>query len=97
MSRSKRIKAVFLTNKHTLKSEIMGGVQICSQEFRDIISAHPDIELVDYYVPFTKKLIHRARIKLGFENYSMYDIAKDKDQLISFLESEKIEILFINM
>lgn len=90
-------KAVFLTNKSSLYSAVTGGVQLCSQEFLDILNAVDSIELKHYYVSFTKNLVQRILIKIGFENYSMYDVEKDKKSFIEFLRVNKIEIVFINM
>ena len=90
-------KALFLTHKQLLYSEITGGVQLCSQEFHNAISACDDLQLEDYYVPFTKNIFQRVQMKLGFENYSMYDVAKDSPALLQHIESENINIVFINM
>jgi glycosyltransferase involved in cell wall biosynthesis len=90
-------KALFLTNKKLLYSEITGGVQLCSQEFHYILENLDDVELTDYYVPFTKAIKQRLQIRLGFENYSMYNVAKDKTALLNYIESSKISIVFINM
>lgn len=90
-------KAIFLTNKHLLYSEVTGGVQLCSQEFHEMISACDDLSLEDYYVPFTKNLFQRIQIKVGFENYSMYDVSKDAPALVAYISAEKIDIVFINM
>ena len=90
-------KALFLTHRQLLYSEITGGVQLCSQEFHNAISACNDLQLEDYYVPFTKNIFQRIQIKLGFENYSMYDVAKDSPALLKYIESENISIVFINM
>lgn len=90
-------KALFLTHKELLRSEITGGVQLCSQEFHNAISACDDLQLQDYYVPFTKNILQRVQMKLGFENYSMYDVAKDSPALLKYIEAENIAIVFINM
>ena len=90
-------KAVFLTNKSSLYSAVTGGVQLCSQEFLEILNKVDSIELKHYYVSFTKHIIQRILIKIGFENYSMYDVEKDKKSFIEFLRVNKIEIVFINM
>jgi glycosyltransferase involved in cell wall biosynthesis len=89
--------AIFLTHKDLLHAEIDGGVQLCSQEFHNAISACDDLHLKNYFVPFTKNIFQRIQIKLGFENYSMYDVAKDAAALLKFIESENITIVFINM
>ncbi len=96
MSRNK-IKAIFLTNKSSLHSEVTGGVQICSQEFYDVLDSSNRIELRPFYVNFTKRIKDRLAIKVGFENYSMYDVGAHEKQLLEFIEKESIEVVFINM
>ena len=90
-------KAIFLTNKSSLYSKITGGVQLCTQEFVEILEGVEKIELQHYYVSFTRNLWQRIQIKIGFENYSMYDVERDKKSFIEFLRVNKIEIVFINM
>lgn len=90
-------KAIFLTHRDLLKSEITGGVQLCSQEFHQIIQGIPDIALEDYYVPYTRKLSQRLMIKLGLENYSMYDTKKDAPALLEYIRRNDISLVFINM
>jgi glycosyltransferase involved in cell wall biosynthesis len=90
-------KAIFLTHQQALRSEITGGVQLCSQEFRHIIENIAEIELTDYYVPYTKKFSDRIMIKLGLENYSMYDVEKDAPALIEYIRINQINLLFLNM
>ena len=90
-------KAIFLTNKSSLYSKITGGVQLCTQEFVEILEGVEKIELQHYYVSFTRNLWQRIQIKIGFENYSMYDVERDKKSFIKFLRVNKIEIVFINM
>jgi len=89
--------AIFLTHKELLHSEVTGGVQLCSQEFHNAISACDDLELRNYFVPFTKNIPQRIQMKLGFEIYSMYDVAKDAPALLKYIETENISIVFINM
>ena len=90
-------KAIFLTNKSSVYSAVTGGVQLCSQEFLEILKAVENISLEHYYVSFTKNIMQRFMMKIGFENYSMFDVAKDKLALISFIRNNKIEVVFINM
>lgn len=90
-------KAIFLTHPQALKSGITGGVQLCSQEFRHIIENIDDLTLTDYYVPYTRNFFQRVRIKLGLENYSIYDVKKDAPALIRYLRENDIGIIFINM
>jgi glycosyltransferase involved in cell wall biosynthesis len=90
-------KAIFLTHKNALKSEVTGGVQLCSQEFRYIIEHIEGVELLDYYVPYSKNIMQRVQMKMGMENYSMYDVKKDTPALLAYIGNEDIEIVFINM
>lgn len=91
------MKALFLTHPDQLRSTIDGGVQLCSQEFHTVIENIPDIQLQDYHVPFTRDVSQRAFMKLGMENYSMYDVAKDAPSLIQHIRANGIQALFINM
>ena len=90
-------KAIFLTNKSSLYSTVNGGVQLCSQEFLEILNAADNISLEQYYVTFTKKIRQRILIKIGFENYSMYDVEKDKGALLSYIQNNRVGLVFINM
>ncbi len=89
--------ALFLTHRTALHSGITGGVQLCSQEFRHIIENISDIALTDYYVPYTKKISQRVSIRLGIENYSMYDVKKDAPDLLKHIRDNQVGIVFINM
>ena len=90
-------KALFLTNKSSLFSEITGGVQLCSQEFLEILNNVEGVEVENYYVNFTSNYIQRSLMKFGFENYSMYDVQKDEHDLIRYIQENRISIVFINM
>jgi len=92
-----KIKSIFLTNKASVYSEITGGVQLCSQEFLEILNAVDSISFEHYYVTFTKNIRQRILIKTGFENYSMYDVEKDNDALLSYIKNNQVKIVFINM
>ncbi|WP_188934038.1 glycosyltransferase [Puia dinghuensis] len=80
-----------------LRSEVTGGVQLCSQEFHHIIEQIPDINLSDYFVPYTRKISQRLLIKMGMENYSMYDVKKDAPALLEHIQKNGIDIVFMNM
>lgn len=90
-------KAIFITNKSSLYSDVTGGVQLCSQEFLEILNNVETISIENYYVQFTKNFFQRVYIKLGLENYSMYDVKKDEDDLVKYIREHKIEVVFINM
>jgi glycosyltransferase involved in cell wall biosynthesis len=92
-----KAKAIFLTHPQALKSEVTGGVQLCSQEFHYIIEHIDDIELQDYNVGYTRSIADRVQIRMGMENYSSFNIKKDIPELLSFIEKEHISLVFINM
>ena len=91
------IKAIFLTHQNTLRSAITGGVQLCSQEFYEIISNVTELQLEEYHVPYTKNFFHRLQIKMGMENYSVYDVKRDAPALLQYISEHNIEVVFINM
>lgn len=91
------VNALFLTHKNSLISEITGGVQLCSQEFYYIINSIPEIKLSEYHVSYTKNIMQRVRMKIGQENYSMYNINKDAPALLNHITKNKIRVVFINM
>jgi glycosyltransferase involved in cell wall biosynthesis len=95
--RDSKRKAIFLTHKSYLYSDITGGVQLCSQEFHALINSIGDIALQDFYVPYTKNWIQRLSIKVGMDDYSVFDVSKEAPALLDLIEKQKIEIVFINM
>ncbi len=91
------MKSLFLTNKNALHSDhIDGGVQICSQEFYKVIES-AGFELKPYFVPFTRNLVQRLKIKAGFEFYDMYDVKKNQADLLDIVTNNDIKFVFINM
>lgn len=86
-----------MTHPLLLKSEITGGVQLCSQEFHEVISSCDNLTLENYFVQFTKNISQRVQMKLGLENYSMYNVAQDAPALINYIKKQNIKIVFINM
>jgi len=90
-------KAIFLSHKNSLSSPITGGVQLCSQEFHYILENIPHLDIVDYFVPFTRNIFQRLKIRLGFENYSMFNINQEVPAILDFIEKENITIVFLNM
>lgn len=90
--------AIFLTHKNTLglENSITGGVQLCSQEFYNLLSI-AKFNLKPYYVNYTKNIIHRLLIKLKFDCYNIFDIKKDQKKLISYIKTNNINYIFINL
>ena len=92
-----KVKSIFLTHKEALVSEVTGGVQLCSQEFHYVLEQVDEIELINYYVPYTRNLVDRVRIKTGIENYSMFNVDRDAPDLLHYITKNNIQIVFINM
>lgn len=90
-------KAIFITNKNLVHSKVTGGVQLCSQEFIEILESVDNISLQQYHVSYTTNIWQRVLIKAGFENYSMYNVEKDKSSLIAYIQNNQVDIVFINM
>ena len=90
-------KAIFLSHKDLISSKITGGVQLCSTELLSVIKNSAVIDVQEYHIDYTRRITDRLKIKLGLENYNMYDVKKDTPALLNFIEQENIEIVFINM
>ena len=98
MSRDVKMKTrgLFLTSKVSFDSEVAGGVQICSKELYDLL-LKCDLDLKVYRVDFTRRIIPRARIKFRLDSYNMVDVHRVKRDLIHYIQSNGIEIVFLNM
>lgn len=91
-----KMKGLFLTSEISLNSPIAGGVQMCSGELYDLLS-ECDLDLKVYDVDFTRSVIPRAQIKFRLDAYHMIDVDKVKKDLIDYIKSHGIEIVFLNM
>lgn len=90
-----KIIALLLYNPSDLNSEINGGVQICSQEFLEIIKNTVD-ELHYFKVDNSRAIMFRLMHKVNFDLYQSYAIKKYKETLISTIVKQKINHVFIN-
>lgn len=90
-------RAIFLTHPKLLRSEISGGVQLCSQELLKVVTNCKSLQVTEFNVGFTRRIKDRLLIKLGLENYSMYDPGVEQQQLLKTIADEKVRIVFINM
>lgn len=90
-------KTIFLSHNDLISSKVTGGVQLCSTEFLSVIKNSTLFEVEIYHIPYTRRIIDRIKIRLGVENYSMYDVNKDAPSLLDYIQTRNIEIVFINM
>ncbi|RZK26358.1 MAG: glycosyltransferase family 1 protein [Flavobacterium sp.] len=89
------MNALFLHNPLDLNAPIDGGVQICSQEFLNIVSiASGSVHLFE--VGFSRKIAFRLLYKLNLDNYQSYDPSAYTNQLLKALAENNISHVFIN-
>lgn len=87
-------KCAFVTNSDDLNSPVLGGVQICSQEYLSIIRLAFE-QVAVFHVSISKRITDRVRrkTKLGsYRDYSTSGIAKTLHQLEEFHP----QVIFIN-
>jgi glycosyltransferase involved in cell wall biosynthesis len=89
------VKALFLYNKIDLTSDIPGGVQICSQQFLEIVKEMAD-ELYFFEVSHSKSIIFRLLHRLNLDAYQSYQPQKYKAKLLKSLLDNQITHIFIN-
>jgi glycosyltransferase involved in cell wall biosynthesis len=88
-------KLLFLADSIHLKSEIPGGVQICTHEFIDLLKlCNFDVEL--FPVNHTRKIFTRMKIKLGIELYTRYDFDKIAQKIIFEIKKSNINYVALN-
>ncbi|MDQ7947320.1 MAG: glycosyltransferase [Pedobacter sp.] len=89
------MKVLFLYNKVDLYAKIPGGVQICSQQFLDIVSCLTnEVHLfeVAHSRAFTFRLLHR----LNLDAYQSYQPENYRSDLLDFIREKEITHVFIN-
>ncbi len=89
------MNSLFLTNKNDLYAEISGGVQLCSQEFLEVIRLISNTVEI-YEIKISKNLKHRLIRFAGFDYYHLYNTKYYQLKLIEILKVQKIDIVFIN-
>jgi len=88
-------KILFIAEDIHLKSEISGGVQICTDEYIELLKTI-GFEVIVYPVKHTRNIYTRIKIKLGVELYTRYDFKKESEKIVPILLSEKINYVAIN-
>ena len=89
------MKALFISNKNDISSEINGGVQICSFEFIEVLQ-YCGFDLIHYNVNVSANLKLRIVRKLGIDAYHLYDVKREEINLRKILINEKIQFVFLN-
>ena len=86
---------LFLTDSNHFSSKIYGGVQICSQEFFNLLQlTHFEISVLE--VSPTKSLLTKIKRRLLIDNYDYYDDAIIAHEIKDFHLHKKIYALAVN-
>lgn len=89
------MRALFLYNKIDLNAAIPGGVQICSQQFLEIIRETAD-ELHLFEVSHSRSLIFRLLHRLNLDAYQSYLPKQFRESLLALIREKEITHVFIN-
>jgi len=88
-------KLIFVADAIHLKSEIPGGVQICTNEYIDLLK-ESGFDVVTFGVIHTKRIFIRLKIKLGIELYERYDFKEIFEELKKKIALENIKYIALN-
>lgn len=88
-------KIVFVSDVKHLKSEIPGGVQICTREYIELLRAC-NLDVTMFPVEHSKNISTRIKIKLGIGLYQRYDFEKLSRRLIDLIEKENAKYVALN-
>lgn len=89
------MNSLFITNKNDLYSIPKGGVQICSEEYLDIVkNISSSFEV--FYIKVSRKWSNRLLRKLNIDSYKLYDVSFYLKSLIDLINEKKIEVVFLN-
>lgn len=89
------MNSLFLTNKNDLYSAISGGVQLCSQEYLEIVRLiSTQVKIFD--VKVARDLKYRIIRGSGLDYYHLYNVKSYKLQLVEIINKHNIDVVFIN-
>jgi Glycosyl transferases group 1 len=87
--------SLFIFNDLDMYSDPVGGVQLCSQEFLEIIqTASKSIEYFE--VSVCRQLLWRTRRKLHLGSYLLYNPEEYRDKLLQSIQKNRPSHVFIN-
>ncbi|TAH01557.1 MAG: hypothetical protein EAZ15_07130 [Sphingobacteriales bacterium] len=89
------MNSLFITNKNDLKANILGGVQLCTQEFLEVIRLVCNSVQI-FEVDVAKDLKYRFIRKIGLDYYHLYNVKQYKINLLQFIQNNEINTVFIN-
>ena len=86
---------LFISEAGYLKSDIRGGVQLCTDEYiRYIRMAGYDVQ--EFPVKPSFSFINRIKIKLRLDTYEHYDAGPYVDDLVKTIQASNIKFVFLN-
>ena len=85
---------LIISDQVFLKSEIPGGVQICTKEYVELFEKNGFNTFI-YPIPHTRNILKRLHIKLGIELYTRYNLNLTKE-IIKSIEENAIDIVALN-
>jgi hypothetical protein len=88
-------KALFISDESEFHSKIEGGVQICSQEYYNLLKSS-GFDLVTFYVGVSKKLTYRILRKLNLDAYNLYNPEDYVEELVNIIIDNNIKWIFLN-
>ena len=89
------MRSLFIFDPLDMNAKILGGVQLCSQEFLKLVETTSDS--TDYFeVSVCRQLFWRIRRKFHFGSYLLYNPEESKKELIQKIQQRQPTHVFIN-
>jgi len=95
MNSIEKQKILFVTDARHTFSEKKGGVQVCTEEYINLLRAS-GFDVLLHPVEHTKKFSKRIKIKLGLDMYDRYDFDDLFELIEKVVTTEKIKYVALN-
>ena len=86
---------LLVSDEKYLRSDIMGGVQLCTREFIKYFEL-AGYQVKEFPVKPVISIIKRIKIKMGIDAYDHYDIKPYRSKLVDVLNSGRIKLVLFN-
>lgn len=86
---------VFVSDSVHLRSEIAGGVQVCTSEYLQLLRAC-GLAVALFPVSHTRRISTRIKIKLGLEVYERYECTERFEALAAVIDQSGADIVALN-
>jgi len=88
-------KALFISDENEFNSKIEGGVQICSQEYYNLLESS-GFDLITFYISISRKLIYRILRKINLDVYNLYCPDDYIEKIVRIIKNNNITWIFLN-